>query len=84
MAEALTPIPLNTVVMYHDRRYVVTAYDTPPPHLPDPEVNYPDGVAYVIWPEGMLRKFGNRAYSFVQVRRRSLTVIPGAAQERTE
>ena len=34
-------------------------------------------VAYVIWPEGMERKFGNRQYSVVQVRRKSLAAAQG-------
>ena|ERR1017187_1253195 len=36
---------------------------------------YPDGVAYEIWPEGMLQKFGNRMYMCHQVRRQSITPV---------
>lgn len=38
-------------------------------------VAYPDGVAYEIWPEGMLQKFGNRMYMCHQVRRQSITPV---------
>jgi len=46
---------------------------------------YPDGVAYEIWKEGVLRKFGNMMYMITRVRRSSLapvdrggiTVTPG-------
>lgn len=34
---------------------------------------YSDGVAYVIWKQGVLRKFGNRMYMISRVRRESLT-----------
>jgi hypothetical protein len=75
----MTPIPVGTVVEYHGShghgRYVITDHDKPRPGVPDPEVNYPDGVAYVIWPEGMEIAFRNREHSVVQVRRQSLTEL---------
>jgi hypothetical protein len=75
----MDPIPVGTLVDYHGShqhgRYTVTGHQEPRPGVPDPEVNYPDGVAYVIWPEGLPVKFGNRKRSVAQVRRRSLTVV---------
>lgn len=81
-ASTEAPLPVNTVVTYHGfhsdgsgQHYVITQHEAPRAGVPDPQVNYPDGVAYVIWPEGMLRKFGNRMYAVYQVRRQSLTVV---------
>lgn len=74
----MTPIPVGTVVDYHGShqqgRYVVTEHQAPRPGTPDPEVNYPDGVAYVIWPEGVEVAFRHRDRAVAQVRRQSLTV----------
>lgn len=71
------PYEIGSVVDYHGShahgRYVITAHEAPREGIPDPELNYPDGVAYVIWREGVSRKFGNRQYSVSQVRRQSLT-----------
>jgi hypothetical protein len=73
------PYPVGTVVDYHGShehgRYVITAHEAPRSGVPDPEVNYPDGVAYVIWREGVLRKWGNRHHSVSQVRRQSITPV---------
>lgn len=75
----LAPIPIGAVVDYHGShahgRYVITAHEEPREGVPEPEVNYPDGVAYVIWKEGVLRKFGNRMHMISQVRRGSLTPV---------
>lgn len=77
------PIPVGSVVFYcgshspdWDRRYVVTAHEKPREGISDPEVNYPDGVAYTIWPEGMPRKFGLREHMISQVRGQSLELAP--------
>jgi hypothetical protein len=79
------PIPVGTVVGYHGShrhgRYVITALEAVRPGVPDPEINYPDGVAYTIWPEGMLQKFGNRDHMIFQVRRTSLTESPLTLEE---
>ena len=79
--EGMTPIPVGTIVDYHGScthgRYVITAHQQPPYGIP--EVNYPDGVAYVIWDIKVpprLRKMGNGQYSVHRVRRQSLTVVP--------
>jgi hypothetical protein len=75
----MTPIPLRTPVIYEGERYFIQAHLVP--QKPHPSVSdermatvYPDGVAYVIWPEGVLEKFGNRMYSRINVGRRSLEV----------
>jgi hypothetical protein len=58
----MEPYPAGTIVDYHGShshgRYVVTGHEVPRDGTPDPDVHYPDGVAYVIWREGVLRKFG--------------------------
>jgi hypothetical protein len=73
----MTPYPVGTVVDYHGSfahgRYVISDHQEPRPGVPDPAVNYPDGVAYVIWPVGVEQRFGNRHLSVVQVRRGSIT-----------
>jgi len=68
-------------------RYVVTDHYTVTPELFSQsemrimeensvklDESYPDGVMYVIWRQGVLRKFGNRMYMIARVRRQSLTV----------
>jgi len=83
------PIPVGAVVDYHGSlkhgRYVVTEHHDPAgaanwcPQLP-PEVladAYPDGVAYVIWPEDVPVKFGLREHAVYRVRRGSITLIHG-------
>lgn len=79
----LEPIPVGTVVDYHGScthgRYVITTHEQPRPGIPDPDVHYPDGVAYVIWDAKIpphLRRFGMREWAVHQVRRTSLTVVP--------
>jgi hypothetical protein len=75
----LSPYPVGTVVDYHGShthgRYVITAHETPGYWIPDPGVHYPDGVAYVIWRQGVLRKFGNREHMVSQVRRGSIAPV---------
>ena len=86
----MEPIPLGTLVEYNDRpgeRYVITAHADPETMFSDEEMvfvlldersldeMYPDRVAYEIWKEGVLRRFGNRMYMYHRVRRSSLTVI---------
>lgn len=82
------PYPVGAVVDYHGShshgRYVITAHYRlddlfRPGELEQMAANgvrledaYPDGVAYEIWRQGVLRKFGNRMYSVVRVRRGSL------------
>jgi hypothetical protein len=78
------PLPVGTVVEYRGRAFDVTEHEAPREGTPDPEVNYPDGVAYVLWPVGVERKFGNRGQSFSQVRRRSLRVKPEEASAGSE
>lgn len=75
------PLPKETLVSYEGELYRVTDYDQPEEHpLPPPgdydlaEI-YPDGVAYVLWPEGVARKMGNRFQTRIWVRRTSLTVV---------
>jgi hypothetical protein len=86
-----TPIPVGTVVDYSGShrhgRYVITGHDTPGVvdgvrradlgeiTAAELAAAYPDGVAYEMWPEGMLRKFGNRMYMLHQVRRPSITPV---------
>lgn len=75
-------------------RYVITEHSDPEGIFSDEEKitnvfldgptlteAYPDGVAYTIWKQGVLRKFGNRAYSISRVRRGSLTVIEQSPEE---
>jgi hypothetical protein len=68
------PVEPGTTVVYRGREYEVVEHQEPRPSVPQPEVNYPDGVAYVLWPVGVEKKFGNRDQSMVQVRRRSFRV----------
>lgn len=72
------PVPVGTMVRYHDRVYEVVEHQEPREGTPDPVVSYPDGVAYVLWPVDVPKKFGNRDQSFVQVRRESF-VVTGVA-----
>ncbi|MFD7835652.1 hypothetical protein [Streptomyces sp. NPDC059761] len=68
------PVPVGVVVEFRGRDYEVEEHITPRPSTPDPKENYPDGVAYVLWPVGVAKKFGNRDQSVVQVRRTSFRV----------
>jgi hypothetical protein len=68
------PVAPGTTVVYRDRDYEVVEHQESRPDVPEPEANYPDGVAYVLWPVGVQKKFGNRDQSMVQVRRRSFYV----------
>jgi hypothetical protein len=89
----MDPIPLGTVVIRisDGKRYVVDGHEDPWKEFSLQELakmgedpggvlaeEYPDGVAYTIFPEGMSRKFGNRDYSVYRVRRKSLTVVNDA------
>lgn len=74
-----TPVPVGTVVAYEGRRYTVEEHGDPenhpwPPPGTDFTVAYPDGTAYVLWPVGVARKFGNRHLSRVWVRRTSFSL----------
>ena len=81
----MTPIPIGTIVDYHGShthgRYVVTGHENPRAGVPDPEVNYPDGVAYQIWPEGVPHKFGLRHLAVYQVRRASFDPLSGTEND---
>ncbi|MFE2934926.1 hypothetical protein [Streptomyces sp. NPDC059278] len=75
------PVPVGAVVQYFGRSqrpglYTVTEHHAPAPAAPDPEVHYPDGVAYGLWPLGVPEGFGNRDRAVCQVRRRSFVVAP--------
>lgn len=76
------PYEIGSVVDYHGShahgRYVITSHQDPQQLFPADKWDqladaYPDGVAYEIWKEGVLRKFGNRVHSVYRVRRDSLT-----------
>lgn len=77
------PIPLETLVRYHGSQgqglFRVVEHNEPvaPPGVTEAEMlgAYPDGVAYRIWPEGLLRKMDNRHHSVFNVRRGSLEVV---------
>lgn len=87
--DKLEPYPVGSIVDYHGShshgRYVITAHHRLDDLFRASELEqmkaagirmedaYPDGVAYEIWQEGVLRKFGNRMYSVMRVRRSSLT-----------
>ena len=78
----MEPIPLGTVVSYNGapgERYIVTAHANPGVLFDMPEEVlkeiYVDNVAYEIWKEGVLRRFGNRMHMYWRVRRTSLTVL---------
>lgn len=70
------PVSVGAVVEYRDREFEVSEHQAPSADLSDAErtENYPDGVAYVLWPVGVPEKFGNRGQSVVRVRRRSFRV----------
>jgi hypothetical protein len=76
---------VGALVEYHGSlahgRYTIVAHDTPPRHATDGD--YPDGVAYYLWPEGVAHKFGNRHLSISRARRPNLTVLaaPGITEE---
>lgn len=83
-SKTVKPIAIGTLVDYHGSckhgRYIVTAHHCPHDLFPRNEWDevkdyYPDGVAYEIWPEGMVGKFGLRHLSVYRVRRSSLTVV---------
>lgn len=53
--------------------------------VPDEEFAeaYPEGKAYVLWPEGVPRKFGLRHLSMVNVRPASITLVGDTGTEGT-
>jgi hypothetical protein len=80
------PVPVGAHVRYHGRSaphglYEVTARRLPPEDRPDPEVNYPDGVSYDLWPVGLPQKFALRDRSVAFVRRTSFIVVPDPDEE---
>jgi len=77
------PIPVGTVVNYtgsHTHgRYIVHAHQDPAEVFPASQLElvkdrHPDGVCYVLWPEGLPRKFGYRDRVVSRVKRASLEV----------
>lgn len=71
------PVRKDVEVEYRDSRWQVEDHMPPPDDVPDPDVHYPDGVAYILWPLGVPKKFGNRDQSMMRVRRRSFRIIRG-------
>jgi hypothetical protein len=65
------PVEPGTVVVYRDRDYEVVSHQDPKPGAPQPE--YPDGVAYLMFPAGEPKKFGSSEW-VSNVRRRSFYV----------
>ena len=83
----MEPVPVETVVLYHEKPYVITGHQDPSMLFTEREREiiesahmtlaeaYPDGVAYAIFPVGMPWKVGNiRNYGIHRVRRGSLQV----------
>ena len=84
----MIPYPVGTIVTYHgshsrdpSRHWIIRGHAEPRDGLKDYAVNYPDGVAYMIWPVDVMYKFGNRCYSVVQVRRISLKIVDLAEED---
>ena len=86
----MEPLPVGTIVTYHGSvreywgEYEVDRVVDAREHRPDllarkgeafMDENYPDGVAYSLWPIGVAKKFGNRELSLNSVRRGSFTVV---------
>lgn len=67
------PVPPGAIVEYRDRDYEVVEHGEPRSGTPEPEVNYPDGIAYLLFPAGKPKKFGSSEW-VIQVRRRSFRV----------
>ena len=79
------PVPVGSVVHYFgswgDGQYEVDEHRTPLLPYADAASHYPDGVAYVLFPVGKRRTFGNvRDMSVVNVRRRSFRVVTRAEE----
>jgi hypothetical protein len=74
-------VPVGARVRYHGSagrhgEYIIQGYNDLAGHHPKlpPEVEaeaYPDGIAYELWPVGVLMKFGNRDQAVYFVRRAS-------------
>lgn len=83
-----TPLPVGTIVDYTGSfahgRYVITGHGIPRADVPNPETNYPDGVAYEIWPEGLPYKFGLRKMLVFQVRRTSIKEAAPPPERKTK
>jgi hypothetical protein len=77
------PVPVGSIVEYRDGEYEVVAYQDPREGTPDPEVHYPDGVAYLVHIAGQPKKFGSEGW-VSGVRRRSFRVKAGAAPPKQE
>jgi hypothetical protein len=82
------PVPVGTVVWYkvfrgnQEEKFEIIDHASPHDHPHPPPISkegmdemYPDGVAYVLWRVGALKKFGNRdGNEFCWVRRPSFRV----------
>ncbi|MET7363214.1 hypothetical protein ABZS76_32920 [Streptomyces sp. NPDC005562] len=69
------PVAVGTIVEYRGSDFEIVKHQKPRDRTPDPEVNYPDGVAYLVFPAGKPKKFGSGEW-VAQVRRRSFRVKP--------
>lgn len=69
------PVPVGTTVSYRGRQYIVEEHlspeNKPGGHL---AVAYPDKTAYILWPVGVARKFGNGNLFVLWVRRTSFSI----------
>lgn len=75
------PVPKGRYVKYHEGLWRIVDRMVIPQGCPDPEVNYPDGVAYVLLPADVLDKMDNRHLSRLFVRRTSFQVVPIEEEE---
>jgi hypothetical protein len=69
-----TPVPVGAIVRYRDAEYKVMQHGEPRPGTPDPEENYPDGVAYTVHRSNEPVKFNSSGW-VTGVRRRSFRVL---------
>jgi hypothetical protein len=67
------PVSPGTIIEYRNQDYEIVDHQEPHPGTPDPEVNYPDGVAYLVHLAGVPKKFGSEGW-VTGVRRRSFRV----------
>lgn len=74
------PVPIGTIVEYRGRDYEIIDHQKPRKGTPDPELNYPDGVAYVVHRADKPAKLDSPGW-VVQVRRRSFRVKDVPEQE---
>lgn len=70
------PVPVDSTVEYEGRDWKVFQHQSPRKSVPEPEVNYPDGVAYALWPVDVPLGLDNGSQMRTQVRRRSFRVKP--------